>query len=180
MVLLIKIFGVLVGLIVVVVGAGFVLPSTVHVERDIVIDAQPAEVFALIEDFNQWENWSPWAKLDPDAAVTIEGSGVGQTMAWSSEDPQVGSGSQELIAMDEPNTLKTHFNFGDMGVADATFALSPEDDGTHVVWSFDSDSREQVPVLKQPISTYFGFFMDSMLGGDYETGLQNLKALAES
>jgi len=175
-----KIFGVLVGLIIVAFGAGFVLPSTVHVERDIVIDAQPAEVFAFIEDFNQWENWSPWAKLDPDATMTIAGSGVGETMRWASDDPQMGSGSQEIVAMDAPNSLTTHLDFGDMGVADATFELTPEDNGTHVVWSFDSDAREQVPVLKQPISTYFGFFLDSMLGGEYETGLQNLKALAES
>ncbi|MEL6223605.1 MAG: SRPBCC family protein [Cyanobacteria bacterium J06627_8] len=175
-----KIFGVLVGLIVVVVGAGFVLPSAVHVERDIVINAQPAEIFALIDDFHNWENWSPWANIDPDATMTIEGSGVGQIMHWSSEDPKVGNGSQEIIAMDAPNTLTTHLDFGDMGVADATFALTSEDDGTHVVWSLDSDSREQVPLLQQPISTYFGFFMDSMMGGDYETGLQNIKSLAES
>lgn len=33
--------------------------------------------------------------------------------------------------------------------------------------------------LKQPINAYFGFLMDSMLGSDYEIGLQNLKNLAE-
>ncbi|MEM9450406.1 MAG: SRPBCC family protein [Cyanobacteria bacterium P01_E01_bin.6] len=181
MVLLTKIFGVLVGLIVVVVGAGLVLPSTVHVEREIVINAQPDDVFALISDFNEWDAWSPWAKLDPDADMTIEGgAGIGQTMSWSSENPQVGSGSQEIVAMDAPNSLKTYLDLGEMGVADASFALIPENDGTRVVWSLDTDSRERVPLVKQPISTYFGFFMDAMLGGDYETGLQNLKSLAES
>lgn len=49
-----------------------------------------------------------------------------------------------------------------------------------MVWSLDSDMREGVPLLMQPISTYFGFLMDGMIGPDYETGLQNLKALAES
>lgn len=65
---------------------------------------------------------------------------------------------------------------GGQGIADAAFDLTPADAGTHVVWSLDSDMREGVPLLMQPISTYFGFLMDGM----NETGLQNLKALAES
>jgi hypothetical protein len=39
--------------------------------------------------------------------------------------------------------------------------------------------RAGVPTLLQPISTYFGFLMDGMIGQDYEAGLANLKALVE-
>ena len=40
--------------------------------------------------------------------------------------------------------------------------------------------REGVPVYMQPISTYMGFFMDAMVGKDYEKGLANLKRAAEA
>ena len=178
--LLIKIFGALFGLIVLAFGAGFLLPSTVHVERTILINAQPADVFALISDFNAWDAWSPWAKLDPNADMVIQGSGVGQTMTWSSENPQVGHGSQEIVTMESPSLLKTHLDFGDQGVADAAFQLIPENGDTQVIWSLDTDMREGVPLVMQPISTYFGFLMDSMIGKDYETGLQDLKDTVES
>jgi len=26
-----------------------------------------------VNDFHQWDAWSPWAKLDPDAKITFEG-----------------------------------------------------------------------------------------------------------
>ena len=177
--LLVKLFGVGFSLIMLVIGAGFLLPSTVHVERDIVVNAPPSKIYALISDFEAWDAWSPWAKLDPNAEMTITGSGLGQTMAWSSDNPQVGKGSQEIIALVPPNLVKTHLDFGDQGMANATFNLVPENGETQVIWSLDTDMREGVPVLKQPISTYFGFFMDSMVGKDYEVGLQNLKTLLE-
>jgi hypothetical protein len=40
--------------------------------------------------------------------------------------------------------------------------------------------REGKPLMKQPINTYIGLFMDSMLGKNYEAGLANLKAVVES
>ncbi|MEL6380949.1 MAG: SRPBCC family protein [Cyanobacteria bacterium J06626_18] len=178
--LLKKVVGTLIGLVVLVVTAGFLLPSNVHVERDLLMNAEPSEVFAWVRDFHAWDAWSPWAQMDPDAALQITGTGLGQTMTWSSENPQVGQGSQTIVNLDAPNLLKTHLDFGNQGVADATFRLVPEDGKTRVVWSLDTDSREGMPLWQQPVSTYFGFAMDAMIGKDYEAGLQNLKALAES
>ena len=177
--LLMKAVGALLAIAALAFGAGFLLPSTLHVERDIVIDATPEHVFALISDFHNWDAWSPWANLDPDADMQIAGAGVGQTMIWSSENPQVGSGSQTIVRLDKPETLMTHLDFGDNGMADATFTLTSEDGQTHVVWSLDTDMREGVPVFKQPINTYLGFAMDAMVGKDYEAGLSNLKTVAE-
>ena len=59
---------------------GFALPSHVHVERQTTIQATPDRVFARVGDFRQWEAWSPWANIDPDADMHISGSGLGQTM----------------------------------------------------------------------------------------------------
>lgn len=176
---LMRLVGLVVGLVGLAFGLGFVLPSTVHVEREITINTPPETIFALVSDFRQWDAWSPWASLDPDASLTITGSGIGQTMTWSSDNPQVGSGTQEVVELERPIYLKTHLTFAGQGESDAAFTLIPDHDVTRVRWSLDTDSREGVPLWQQPIATYFGFALDSMLGSTYETGLQNLKALAE-
>ncbi|MEO1620731.1 MAG: SRPBCC family protein [Cyanobacteria bacterium J06632_3] len=158
---------------------GFILPSQVHVERQALIEASPDAIFTEISDFSQWQNWSPWANIAPDTDYKLEGKGIGQKMTWASDNPEVGSGTQEVTALDSPNLLKTHLDFGDMGVADATFTLEPDDGKTLVTWSLDTDMREGVPLLSKPMSTYFGFFMDSMVGEQYEEGLANLKTVVE-
>ena len=119
-----KIMGILAILSLVILTVGFFLPSQVHIELKITINAQPQEIYRLINNFESWEQWSPWAKLDPEAEMTIIGHGLGQKMIWSSEDPRVGNGSQEIIALDAPQQIKTHLDFGDRGMADASFDLS--------------------------------------------------------
>lgn len=175
-----KAIGILVSLVLLVFGAGFILPSQVHIERNVTINAAPEEVFALVSDFHAWEAWSPWAKLDPNAEMNISGLGLGQTMAWSSDHPQVGKGTQEITAIEAPHLLKTHLVFAGQGLADATFVLTPAGEATAVTWSLDTNMREGVSVPMQPINTYLGFMMDSMVGQDYETGLHNLKIAAET
>jgi uncharacterized protein YndB with AHSA1/START domain len=175
-----KIIGSVVAVLAIVFGLGFVLPDKAHVEREIVIDAPTTEVFALVSDFNQWARWSPWADLDPDAAYEITGAGVGHKMTWTSKDPNVGAGSQTVTAIEPPSRLVAQLEFGDMGKADASFTITPQDGATRVVWALDSKMREGVPFWMQPVSTYMGFFMDAMVGKDYEKGLARLKAAAEA
>jgi uncharacterized protein YndB with AHSA1/START domain len=175
-----KIVGTVFAALLVLVGLGFVLPDKAHVERSVVVNAPPEKVFALVSDFNQWSRWSPWADLDPNTAYQITGSGVGHRMSWSSKDPNVGSGVQTVTAIEPPSRLVTHLEFGEMGKADATIALTPEGDATKVVWSLDAKMRDGVPFWMKPMSTYMGFFMDGMVGRDYEKGLARLKAAAEA
>ena len=66
-------------LVVVCVAIGLMLPKTAHVERSIAIEAPAAMVFTVLNGFGQFNRWSPWADIDPDATTTYEGpaSGVG-------------------------------------------------------------------------------------------------------
>lgn len=171
--------GGLIGLFLLVVVGGLILPSAVHVERSILINAPPAAIFPIVSDLSEWSSWSPWAKMDPNMALTIEGNGVGQTMHWQSEDPMVGTGTQEVTALDELSYVQTHLDFGQQGMADAAFQLTSQDNGTLVAWSLDTDMRAGVPRLMKPISTYLRFVLDSAVGQDYEAGLVNLKGLVE-
>ena len=74
-------------LIVVVVAIAYILPGSVKVQRETVIDAAPGEVFALVNSFENFNQWSPWYEKDPDGDYQIEGpeQGVGARMTWASE-----------------------------------------------------------------------------------------------
>ncbi|MEL6351329.1 MAG: SRPBCC family protein [Cyanobacteria bacterium J06627_28] len=158
---------------------GFILPSQVHVERQTIINAPASAIFAEVSDFNEWSKWSPWANIDPNVDYQLEGKGIGQTMTWASDNPDVGSGKQTITQLESPQLIKTRLDFGDMGVSEATLTLEPIESKTRVTWSLDTDMREGVPLLNKPISTYVGFFMDSMVGSKYAEGLENLKAVVE-
>ena len=165
----------------IIIALGFILPDKATLEREIVVNAPQEEVYALVSNFEAWDAWSPWARIDPDAEMTITGEGVGQKMSWRSDDPNVGVGSQVVTAMDPPSSLTTHLEFEGMGEADAAFAFSPAPGGaTKVVWSFESNMREGMALHMKPVATYMGFFMDGMLGPQYEEGLANLKRVAEA
>ncbi len=177
--LLQKSIGVVLSFVILFLVGGFTLPSTVHVERSLHIDSKPADIFPLVGNLNEWQKWSPWAKEDPDMEMEITGSGEGQILQWHSNVPTIGNGTQEITESSPPTYVKSHLDFGEQGVADAAFLLEAEDEGTQVSWIFDADMREGVPLIKQPISTYFVFFMDNLIGTKYETGLNQIKTLAE-
>ncbi len=87
-----KIVGVIVLLLAIVY---FMLPSSTHVERSTVINAQPDVIFVQMNSMRKFNVWSPWADLDPDMEVTFEGAeeGVGSKMNRESEKQEVGTGS---------------------------------------------------------------------------------------
>ena len=68
---------IIIGLAVVIVGiliAASLKPSTVHYERSAVINASPERVLPHIADFHKWIAWSPWDKLDPNMKREFSGA----------------------------------------------------------------------------------------------------------
>ena len=169
------VFYILLGLFLVFVAGGFVLPDKAHVSRSTVINAPPEKIFTVVSDLRRSKDWSPWFALDPQMTVTFEGegAGVGQKMSWSSQKPDVGTGSQQTIGLIENKQVKAALDFGEMGQATATIDLVPEAVGTRVDWALD------VP-LGNIIERWFGLIMDRMVGPDFEKGLANLKAHVEA
>ncbi len=102
---------IVIGLIIVVVVAGVLIiaatkPNTFRLERSASINAPPARVYALIDDFKQWRSWSPWEKLDPDLKRTYSGaaSGLGAVYAWEGNN-KVGQGRMEIIESVPPSRV---------------------------------------------------------------------------
>jgi len=164
------------------VVTGYSLPRQVHVERSITIERPVSMLFEILNGYRHFNQWSPWAKRDPDALFTISGpeTGVGARMSWSGDPQLVGSGWQEIIASKPFEQIDIRLDFDAQGVADTGFKLIAQGNKTTVTWFFDSDLTEGVNFLDAFLARYFGLLFDRWVGGDYEEGLANLKSYAES
>ena len=152
------------------------LPSRVTVERSATIVAHPATVFALLNNFRNFNRWSPWAERGMGVTeYTFAGPdrGEGAMMAWTSDSPDVGSGRQEIVSSVPYERIDITLEFEGQGSADTAFVLDAGDTGTRVTWSFTTDFGYDL------LGRYLGLMFDDWIGADYEAGLGNLKALAE-
>lgn len=166
----------LLALIVLLIVIALFLPSAAHVERSASISAPPAVVFDIVNSLKRFNEWSPWYELDPAARFDYSGpeSGVGARVQWSSETPELGAGSQEIIESVPAERVRTQLDFADDGQAQANLELAPEGDGTKVTWALDMQFGYNLP------ARYFGLWLDRVLGPYYEQGLENLKVIAEA
>jgi uncharacterized protein YndB with AHSA1/START domain len=151
-------------------------PDVFQVERKALIQAPPEKVFTLINDFKQWAAWSPWEKKDPGMKRTFSTntSGMGATYAWEGN-KEVGKGSMEIIESASPSKIRLKLDFVAPFEAHniVTFTLEPGDGGTRVTWLMEGP----VPYFAKIMHVFIN--MDKMCGRDFETGLSNLKTLAE-
>ena len=115
-------------------------------------------------------------KLDPAMARTFGGpaSGLGASYGWDGSG-KAGAGRMEIIEATTPSKLTIDLNFLKPFKAHNTaiFTLEPEGDATRVTWVMEGAS----PYISKLMGMVFN--MDKLVGGDFETGLANLKALAE-
>ena len=68
-----------------------------RIVRTATVAAPAAAVFAQVNDFHNWEAWSPWAKLDPAVKQSFDGpsAGTGAIYSWTGND-KVGEGRMTL------------------------------------------------------------------------------------
>jgi uncharacterized protein YndB with AHSA1/START domain len=151
-------------------------PSAFEVKRSIAINASPERVFPLIDDFNAWRTWSPYETKDPNMQRAFSGSpsGTGAVYAWDGHS-QVGKGSLEIVESVPPSRVAIKLDMVKPieGHNVVNFTLKPQGEGTLVTWAM----RGSYPFISRLIGLFMN--MDRMIGGDFETGLANLKTVAE-
>ncbi len=151
-------------------------PGTFRVQRSASIKAPPERIFPLIDDFHSWGLWSPWEKIDPALKRTFTGapSGKGAMYAWEGNS-KVGTGSMEITESTPSSRILIKLDFIKPfeGHNITDFTLAPQSDMTEVTWLMHGP----VPYFGKIMHMFIN--MDKMVGGQFETGLANLKAAAE-
>jgi hypothetical protein len=167
---------VVVGLIVGLLIYATTQPDTFHVQRSASMNAAPEKVFALINNLQSWAAWSPWEKMDPGMKRTYSGapSGQGAVYEWEGN-REVGKGRMEITETSSPSQVVIKLDFIEPFEAHNTaeFTLEGKGDSTNVTWAMHGPN----PYIAKVIHLFFN--MDSMVGKQFETGLANLKAVAE-
>jgi Polyketide cyclase / dehydrase and lipid transport len=146
-----------------------------EVTRRTTIDAPAPTVHALIEDFHEWQRWSPWEEIDPDMRRTHSGApkGVGARYAWSGN-RKAGAGSMDITAV-TPERIVLDLAFSKPFKAENVleFTLRPVGPATEVTWRMTGQQRGLMALFGKVVP------MDRLVGKDFDKGLRQLKAAAE-
>ena len=169
---------VVIGLVVVIFCVVVALqPSHYHIERAATVNAPAAIVFNQVNDFHKWDTWSPWAKLDSNMKQSYEGApaGTGAMYSWTGNN-QVGQGRMTITDSKPSELVKIKLEFIKPWTATnlTDFIFAPQGNQTSVKWTMDGDNTF--------MGKAFGLFMnmDKMVGGDFEKGLAQMKAVTEA
>ena len=169
-----------------VIGVGLLLvaavvvvamqPDDYRLTRTASIDAPAAKIFGYVNDLRKWDDWSPWARLDPAAKVTFEGppAGPGAAFKWDGND-KVGAGTM-TITESKPNervATRTDFVKPFEGTSNSDFIFSETGGRTNVIWTMAGKHNFIGKAMCMVMS------MEKMIGPDFERGLAQLKAVAE-
>lgn len=159
-----------------IVIAGIVLPSKITFERNLSIDAEIKKVYALIEDFNNWQSWSAWNTFnDPSLTHTFseKTAGKGAVMQWKGK--KLGSGRIEIIQCKPYTQLEMQLSFNNSGFRITYhFNLKELSGTTHVQWKATGRMR------RIGIAKIIALMLPRWMGRDMQIGLKLLKQVAEA
>ncbi|MEM7281902.1 MAG: SRPBCC family protein [Pseudomonadota bacterium] len=157
--------------------AGSMLPTEIKISRTIEIQAPVKRVFNIVNSFDEYNEWSPWYELDPNALYKTLGrsTGIGARFEWESNTPELGRGSQQIVDSAPYHFVKVELQYGLQGNGYSTYDLEATDaTTTQFSWAYESDLGDGL------LARYFGLALKKRLAQDCERGLKNLKRLAEA
>lgn len=177
-----KIVKILLALILTVIAvlliAGLFLKKEFHVEREVVINKPKDQVFNYIKYVKNQDNFSKWNLMDPGMKKEYTGADgtVGFVYKWESANNKVGQGEQSITKIVEGERMEMSLHFVKPMESNAQCFMTTEATGasqTKVKWGFDTK-------MSYPMNVAQLFFdMDKEVGNDFQTGLNNLKAVME-
>ncbi|TDE16805.1 GNAT family N-acetyltransferase [Dyadobacter psychrotolerans] len=172
-----KLLYIILGLIVLVLVAGLIMPKNYAVEREIVINKPKAEVFEYLKSLKNQDNWSVWMKMDPNIKKEYKGTDgtVGFVSMWEGND-DVGKGEQEITGISEGERINTQLRFLEPFESTSDAYMTTESAGenqTKVKWGFTG-------VMPYPMNAMMPMMgIEKSIGKDFSDGLQNLKVILE-
>lgn len=163
-------------LVAVLLLVGLALPRAYHVERSVRIRATPDRVYPLIAAFRRWPDWIAWTtNRYPDMEMRFgeTDTGVGAGYSWTGKSS--GDGAIRFTRLDPGRAIGYALDF-EQGryLSTGEIRIEPAGGEVTVIWTNEGD------LGGNPLSRWFGLFMDSMMGPDFAAGLANLKQRAEA
>ena len=152
-------------------------PDDFRIERSATMRAPAPAAFAQVNDFQKWQAWSPWEKVDPQLKRQYEGpkAGTGAVYAWQGN-KDVGEGRMTITDSRPGELVRIKLEFFKPFAATNTaeFSFKPSGDSTAVTWTMTGQNN----FLSKAICMFVS--MDKMVGGMFEQGLTQMKSIVET
>ena len=164
-----------VALVVVVTVIGFLLPSTVRIERQAMVDAPDEVVFAAVNTLRLWPMWTTWLRQDTTATIVYDGppSGAGSVLRWQSNTD--GNGSIRLAQATPSSSVTIELAMDRQTPSLSSIKIVDAGNGkSRVTWDLEIDFGGNV------YGRWFGLFVDWLVGPDFERSLADLNAMLVS
>ena len=150
-------------------------PDHFRIERNALVAAPPATVFALINDLHRFDTWNPFrSEPAPGVTRTFDGPHEGPGASFAYAGGEAGDGRMTIVESqpDARVVLKLEFFKPFEATNQATFTLTPERGGTRVSWAMEGENTLMGKAMSLIVN------MDTMLGKEFERGLANLDVVA--
>ena len=161
-----------------IIVAGLFLPASWVVEKAELIHATPVDLFPLLNNLEEWPNWTVWSPDNKDSDLSFdygpERSGVGAQQIWKSNRM---NGIMTLTHSEENKEIQYQFDIkeGNLTLV-GTIVLAPADvHYTQIAW------RCQLKDLdNNPIKRYQAFFLKNYFDTTIEGSIIALQSMFES
>jgi hypothetical protein len=150
-------------------------PNDFRYERSRLINASPEKVFEQVNEFRNWEKWSPWIEMEPTAVLTYGDKTEGEGGFYRWDGKKTGSGSCTILCSAPSFAVDVALEFEKplKSSARADFSLVPEGEGTRVSWIMSGTNNF--------VAKFFGvvFNSEKMIGTSFDRGLEKIAQLVE-
>lgn len=167
--------------IAVLIALFFIIPLFVSKdfgsEKEVVINKPKQEVFAYVKQLKNQNDYGVWAKRDPNMKTTFTGTDgtEGFVSAWEGNS-DVGKGEQKIIKITEGQRVDFELHFiKPFESTSPAYMITEEVSPTQTKVKWGMSGKMMYPLN---IMNLF-FSSDKMIGNDFQTGLDNMKALLE-
>ncbi|AYN67828.1 polyketide cyclase [Euzebyella marina] len=170
---------IIVGLVALVLLLALIAPKKYHVSRSIQIARPQSEVFTYLKSLKKMDDWSPWARRDPNMQKKFTGTDgeVGCVSYWNGN-KEVGEGEQEITKIVPEERIESELRFLKPWASTSDCYLQIDKGSTEetstVTWGFSGKNKFPMSIMAMFLS------MDKMVGKDFEQGLSSLKTQLEN
>ncbi len=173
--ILVRVLVVLALVAVVLVGAGFLLPSHRETTASVDIDAPAAAIYPKVASFkNGWASWSPFGKAeDPEMQLSFEGpdEGIGATQRWHSQ--KMPDGAMKIVQADPAKGVTYALEMPDFKM-EGQIQFDQKKTTTEVSWT------DRYDLGSGPIKRWMGLLVDVTMAPRLQQGLNELKRQVEA
>ena len=166
----------IVGVLVLLILIGFILPSKFEITKSAQINAPAQYVFEEVNDLQKWEGWSYWYSLDPETKLTYSDQKTGQGASYEWKSDKTGEGKLVVTESTPGASLAADLFFMQSEEpSKATYKFEPNGEGTNVTMGFSTDFG------MNPFMRWMGVLMfPSEMEKAFDHNLTKLKEIAEA